>query len=65
MDLISKVKPEVLCIQETVLSKPSNFILMYYNGIFKEGHASYRAHGEVAIFIHETIPYQNVTLNTP
>ena len=38
MGLISEEKPDVLCIQETILSKQTNFNLKYYNGLFKEGH---------------------------
>ena len=65
MDIIAKEKPDALCIQETTLSKQKNFNLKNYNGLFKEGQTKIRANGGVAIFIHETIPYQIVTLNTP
>ena len=65
MDLISKGKEDVFCIQETMLSKQTKFNLENYNGLFKEGHTSNRAHGGVAISIHETIPYQKLILNTP
>ena len=63
--LISKEKPDVVGIQETVLSSQSNFSLMYYNRLYNEGHANYWAQRGVAFFIHKTIPYQNLTLNTP
>ena len=65
MDLISEVKPDVLCIQENMLSKQTNFNLRYYNGFFKIGHTINLSHGGVTIFIHETISYQKITLNTP
>ena len=65
IDLISKEKPDVLCIQENMLSKHTNLNLKKYNGLFKEGHTNYRAHEGVPIFIHETIHYQNLILNTP
>ena len=65
MDIIAKEKPDVLCIQETMLSKQTNFNLKNYNGLIKEGHTNIRAHGGVGIFIYETIPYQKLTLNTP
>ena len=65
MDLIYKEKPDFLCIQETTQSNQTNFNLKYYNGFFIEGHINYRAHGGVAIFIHETTPCQKLTLNTP
>ena len=48
-----------------MLSKQTNFNLKNHTGLFKEWHTNIRAHGGVAIFIHETIPYQKVTLNTP
>ena len=35
-----------------------------YNGLFK-GRTNYRARSRVAIFIHETIPCQKITLNPP
>ena len=65
MDLISKEKPDFLCIQETMLSKQTKLNLKNYNGLFKEGHMNDRAHGGVAIFIHEIIPFQKLILNTP
>ena len=65
MDLIAEEKPNVLCIQEVILSNQTNFNLNNYNGLFKEEHTNIRAHGGVTIFIHKTIPYQKVILNTP
>ena len=44
--------------------KQTSCILKNYSGLFKEGHTNYRVYGGVAIFIHETIPYQKLTLNT-
>ena len=65
MDLISKEKLDVLCIEETMLPNQTIFKLKDHNGSFKEGHTNYRAHGEVAIFNHKTIPNNNITLSTP
>ena len=65
MDLTAKEKLDVLCIQETMLSKQTNFNFNNYNGFFKEGNTNYPAQGGIAIFIHENIPYQKLTLNTP
>ena len=64
-DLKAKEKPDFISTQETLLSKKTNFNLNNYNGLFKEGHTNYRAHGGVAIYIHETIPYQKSILNAP
>ena len=63
-DLIAKVNPDILCIQETMLSKQINFNLKNYNGLLKEGHTNYRGHGGVAIFIHETFSHQKLILDT-
>ena len=65
VDLKSKEKSDVLCIQEIMLTKQTNLSLKNYNGLFKEGHTNYGAHEGVAIFIHETISYQKLLLNTP
>ena len=64
MDIIAKEKPDVLRLQETLLSKQTNFKLKNYKGLLKEGHTYIRASGGVAYFINEIIPYQKVTLNT-
>ena len=56
VDLIAIEKPEVLCIQETMLPKQSNFNLNNYNGIFKEGNTNFQTLGGIAIFIYENIP---------
>ena len=42
MDQRSEEKQHVLCIQETMLSKQTNFNLKNHNGLFKEGHTNYR-----------------------
>ena len=60
LDLIAKEKPDVLCIQKTIIPKQTNFKLKYYIGVFKEGHINYWAHWGVVICI-----YQNLTLNSP
>ena len=64
MDLIAKEKTDVLRIQETMRSKQKNFNLKNYNGLFEEGHTNHQAHEGVAIFMHYTIPYQKLILNT-
>ena len=56
--------PNILFVQETMLLELSNFNLKIYNGLFKRCHTNYRAHGGVAIFIHETDPYQKLILDT-
>ena len=48
-----------------MLLKQRSLNLKNYNSLLKEGHTNYRAYGRLAIFIHETIPYQKLILNTP
>ena len=57
---------ETRCPLHSINDAPNqtNFNLKYYNRLFK-GHTNLWAHGGVAIFIHETIPYQKIILNTP
>ena len=64
-DLIDKSKPEILCVQETMLSKDSTFRIKHYTMLHKEGHRQHRWHGGTAIFIHETIPFKEIPINTP
>ena len=63
VDLVSKEKPDVLCIQETMLTKQANFNLKNYNELLEE-HTNYRAHRAVAMIIHETIPYPKIIFYT-
>ena len=65
MDVIAEEESDVLCVQETMLAKQTSVNLRSYNGLFKEGHTTYRACGGVTIFIHATILYQKLILNTP
>ena len=55
-DLIEKLKPEILCIQEIMLSQISTFSINNYTLLHVEGHKLRRSHDGTAIFIHETIP---------
>ena len=48
-----------------MLSKQEIFNLKNYIVLFKEGHTNYRTHKVVASFIHVTIPYRKLILNTP
>ena len=62
---MSKVKQYIPCIKEFPFPKHLNFNIEHYNGLFKERYVSYKAYGEVVIFIHETIPQKIVTHNSP
>ena len=52
-NLISRVKPHILCIYEALLRKLSSFNLKHYNGLFTEMHVNYRAREGIAILINE------------
>ena len=64
VDLTVKEKPAVIFIQESMLSKQTSFNIKNYTGLFKEGHITRHAHGVVAIFIHENIPFKEIAINT-
>ena len=64
VDIITKEKPAVLCIQETMLTKQTNFNVKSYNGLFKEGHINRRAHRGVSKFVHDNIPFKKRAINT-
>ena len=63
-DIIERKKPDIICIQETMLSKNTQFGIKNYTMIHKEGHLSHNWHGGAAIFIHETVPTKVIQLNT-
>ena len=58
VNLIDKEKPALLCIQENMLQKRTNFNIKNYNGLLKEGYINRLADGGVAIFIHGNIPFK-------
>ena len=61
--IINLHKPTVLALQETKLGKFTTFSLPHYSSIRREGHFNVTPHGGVALFIHESIPYQELNLN--
>lgn len=63
-NLIETYKPSVVTLQETMLSANNPFNVSNYNCVRADGHFNRRAHGGVAVFVHESLPYLPVQLNT-
>ena len=59
LDLISRFKPYVIAVQETKM-RHMNFRIPCYNVIHKPGHFNRTQHGGVAIFIHTSVPFQEL-----
>lgn len=64
LDLIQNEKPVVLAIQETKLQESTTFNLPGYTCYRKEGHFNRTPHGGVAIFVHQDIAHNLITVNT-
>lgn len=64
-DLIQRHNPLIIALQETMLGPSHEFKLPNYNCTKKSGHFNRRHHGGVAIYSHDTLPFQEVELNTP
>lgn len=47
-----------------MLHQNNNFRISSYNSIGKSGHFNRSSHGGVALFIHNTVPYTQINLNT-
>ena len=65
LEFLSIFKPGILCIQETILRKQSNFNIKHYKGLFSEGHVNYRARGGIGILILEANPHEKIALEKP
>lgn len=60
--LIDQHRPLALCLQETFLSDDCMIRLPGYSSLCKQGHFNRRFHGGVALFIHESCPFQRLTV---
>lgn len=65
MELVQHHQLWVLAIRETKLRDSTEFNITNYNCLRKEGHTNYTTHGGVALFIHSSIPFHPIQLNTP
>ena len=65
MKLNDELHPGIITLQETF--QCDNFVskLGDYRVLSKEGHFNQRYRGEVAIFIHTSLPYEQLKVNTP
>ena len=65
LDLINANNASIIAIQETKLSNNCHIRLPNYNIIMKDGHYNHGPHGGVALYIHSSVPYQEIDLATP
>lgn len=63
-EIIQTNKPAIIALQETKFKNETIFNIPNYSCIRKEGHFNHTAHGGVALFIHESVPYVEITLTT-
>ena len=64
LELSKSFQASIIAAQETFLWENSNFKIPNFNCLRKDGHFNVRAHGGVALFIRENIPYKEITLST-
>ena len=65
VEMFNIKKLSILTTQETKLPEYNNFNLPNYNIIRKNGTFNVTAHGGVSLFIHSSIPYNVININTP
>ena len=63
-EMIEEYKPAVIAVQETKIDNNKICNLTNYNYIHKDGHTNYTIHGGVGLYIHETVPYTEIALDT-
>ena len=62
--MINNYNPCLTAIQETKkFGNNTNFNLPHYSCYRRDGHFNVTPHGGVALFIHESIPFQTIGLN--
>ena len=64
LEMIKNKSLDVIALQETKLWRDCNFNLSNYNSERVDGHVKFTSHGGVAFFIHSSIPYTRLELNT-
>lgn len=64
LELINRIKPSAIALQETKLWNNIDFKIPNYTIHRKDGHFNVSPHGGVAILIHESVPFNNIPLNT-
>ena len=63
--LIDELHPGINALQETFQCKNFVIKLRGCSNISKETHFNQRYHGGVAMFIHTSLPYEQLEVNTP
>jgi len=64
LNMIYVHKPLIVALQETFLSNNCMITLPGYIPVVKQGHFNRRYHGGVAIFVHNSCPYRELTVNS-
>jgi len=64
LNVIRQFRPAVIALQETMLRDTDKFNIPNYNCVKKQGHINRRAHGGTALFIHESVPYNELKIRT-
>ena len=64
-ELVRNYKANIVAIQETRLWNNTKFSLPHFNEIRKDGHYNRSPHGGVALYIHSSIPFNKLDVNTP
>ena len=64
MQLIEAHKPSVLALQETFYGNDFMSKINNYNGVCKQGHYNRRFQGGVALYIHSSLPYTSIDIQT-
>ena len=65
LKLIETYQFTVIAIQETLLGGDFKIKLPGYNGICKQGHYNHRFHGGVALYVHSSLPYEQLEIDSP
>ena len=64
-ELISAYKANIIAVQETKLWNNTKFNIPCYSEVRQDGHYNMGPHGGVAIYIHSSIPFNSLNVNTP
>ena len=64
LEMIQLYKPAVIALQETILWQNTEFCIPNYSMYKEDGYYNNTPHGGIAILIHQSIPYQEIALQT-
>jgi len=64
LNICRTIRPAIIAIQETMCRDDYQMKIPNFNCIQQQGHINRRVHGGVAVFVHESIPFQQLQLNT-